>query len=95
MGGEPYKGANTIRARTKVVNSLRLQLAAGVVQAKGIFVVHLAGLKGIAKCLAFRYYYGIARRDDGEVRGADGRGERGAADADHVPVREDMMRAVP
>jgi hypothetical protein len=67
--GEPYKGANTIRARTKVVNSCVFNsLPAWYV--KGDFVVHLAGLKGIAKCLAFRHYYGIARRETTEKYGA-------------------------
>ena len=67
--GEPYKGANTIRARTKVVNSCVFNsLPAWYV--KGDFVVHLAGLKGIAKCLAFRHYYGTARREMTEKYGA-------------------------
>jgi|TARA_B100001142_G_scaffold23311_1_gene21339 hypothetical protein len=67
--GEPYKGANTVRARTKVVNTCVFNsLPAWYV--KGDFIVHLAGLKGIAKCLAFRHYYGTARREISEKYGA-------------------------
>jgi hypothetical protein len=53
-------GANTIRARTKVVNSCVFNsLPAWYV--KGDFIVHLAGLKGVAKCLMFRHYYRNAK----------------------------------
>ena len=58
--GSAYKGANTIRARTKVVNSCVFNsLPAWYV--KGDFIVHLAGLKGVAKCMMFRHYYRIAK----------------------------------
>lgn len=60
--GDAYKGANTIRARTKVVNSCVFNsLPAWYV--KGDFIVHLAGLKGVAKCLMFRHYYRTAKRE--------------------------------
>jgi hypothetical protein len=51
-----YAQANTIRARTKVVNSCVFNSYPAWYK-PGDFVVHLAGLKGIAKCLTFRYYY--------------------------------------
>ena len=64
-----YQGANTIRARTKVVNSCVFNSLPAWYK-KGDFIVHLAGLKGIAKCVAFRYYYGNTQREMKEKYGA-------------------------
>jgi len=51
-----------VRARTKVVNSCVFNsLPAWYV--KGDFIVHLAGLKGIAKCMMFRHYYHNAKEE--------------------------------
>ena len=56
VGGEQFEKANTVRARTKVVNScvFNSQLA---FYEDGDFLIHLAGLKGVYKCLTFRSYY--------------------------------------
>jgi|TARA_B100001113_G_scaffold327866_1_gene301708 hypothetical protein len=56
VGGEQFEKANTVRARTKVVNScvFNSQLA---FYEDGDFLIHLAGLKGVYKCLTFRRYY--------------------------------------
>ena len=76
--GDAYKGANTIRARTKVVNSCVFNsLPAWYV--KGDFLVHLAGLKGVAKCMMFRHYYATAQS---EIVGKYG---RLSAEADMPP----------
>ena len=57
--GEPYPKANTVRARTKVLNAcvFNSQPAFFV---DGDLLVHLAGLKGTVKCMWFRYYYKIS-----------------------------------
>ena len=51
VGGEQFEKANTVRARTKVVNAcvFNSQLA---FYEDGDFLIHLAGLKGVYKCLA-------------------------------------------
>ena len=56
VGGEQFEKANTVRARTKVVNAcvFNSQLA---FYEDGDFLIHLAGLKGVYKCLTFRRYY--------------------------------------
>ena len=56
VGGEEFEKANTVRARTKVVNAcvFNSQLA---FYEDGDFLIHLAGLKGVYKCLVFRSYY--------------------------------------
>ena len=59
---DAYQGANTIRARTKVVNSCVFNSLPAWYK-KGDFLVHLAGLKGVAKCVMFRYYYKTTRNE--------------------------------
>ena len=54
--GEPYAKANTVRARTKVVNSCVFNSHPAFYE-PGDFIVHLAGLKGVFKCVMFRHYY--------------------------------------
>ena len=63
-----YLQANTVRARTKVVNACVFNSYPAWYK-KGDFIVHLAGLKGIAKCLTFRYYYLNARKQIAETPG--------------------------
>ncbi len=66
-----YAQANTIRARTKVVNSCVFNSYPAWYK-PGDFVVHLAGLKGIAKCLTFRYYYLRTQNAQAAIGGSSG-----------------------
>ena len=56
-----YQQANTVRARTKVINACVFNSYPAWYR-KDDFIVHLAGLKGIAKCLTFRHYYQKAQQ---------------------------------
>jgi len=58
--GEPYPKANSVRARTKVLNACVFNSQPSF-YAKGDLLVHLAGLKGFIKCMWFRWYYVEAR----------------------------------
>ena len=74
---DAYQGANTIRARTKVVNSCVFNSLPAWYKT-GDFLVHLAGSPGVAKCVMFRYYY----RPPGTRWCSRCRGVGGEADAD-------------
>jgi hypothetical protein len=54
--GDPYPKANTVRARTKVLNACVFNSQPSF-YVEGDLLVHLAGLKGTVKCMWFRYYY--------------------------------------
>lgn len=54
--GDAYPKANTVRARTKVLNACVFNSQPSF-YVKGDLLVHLAGLKGTVKCMWFRYYY--------------------------------------
>ena len=54
--GPIYPKANTVRARTKVVNACVFNSQPAFYE-PGDFVVHLAGLKGTVKCMWFSHYY--------------------------------------
>ena len=88
--GAVQRGEHRTRA-DQGCEHVRLQLPTGVVRQRGL---HSAprGSQGYRKVprVSTLLRHGAAG-DFGKVRGADGRGERGAADADHVPVREDMI----
>ena len=58
--GEAYPNANTVRARTKALNACVFN-SQPAFYVNGDLLVHLAGLKGMLKCMWFRYYYKIAR----------------------------------
>lgn len=58
--GDMYPKANTVRARTKVLNACVFN-SQPAFYVNGDLLVHLAGLKGTVKCMWFRYYYKIAR----------------------------------
>ena len=75
-----YAHANTIRARTKVVNSCVFNSYPAWYK-PGDFVVHLAGLKGIAKCLTFRYYYLRTQNAQAAIGGSLGAPPRERRDA--------------
>ena len=66
-----YMQANTIRARTKVVNSCVFNSYPAWLK-QGDFIVHLAGIKGIAKCFTFRYYYLRAQQTVAAIGGTAG-----------------------
>jgi hypothetical protein len=54
--GLRYERANGVRAGTKLVHQCVLNSLPSFYQ-PGDFVVHLAGIKGVVKCLLFRSYY--------------------------------------
>jgi hypothetical protein len=58
--GDQYPKANTVRARTKVLNACVFN-SQPAFYTKGDLLVHLAGLKGFVKCMGFRHYYKEAR----------------------------------
>jgi len=60
--GEQYPKANSVRARTKVVNACVFNSQPSFF-VKGDLLVHLAGLKGFVKCMWFRRYYREAREN--------------------------------
>ena len=58
---EPYNGAEDVRKRSKVVNQCVFNsLLPWYVN--GDFVVHLAGMKGVAQCYLFWQYYEEAKK---------------------------------
>ena len=70
VGGEPYAGANGIRAATALVHQCVLNSLPSWYR-RGDFVVHLAGMKGAVKCLLFRRYYLLAAAAAGTRPGVD------------------------
>jgi hypothetical protein len=66
--GGRFEGANGVRSGTALVHQCVLNSLPSFYQ-PGDFVVHLAGMKGAAKCLAFRRHYAAACAAAGLVPG--------------------------
>lgn len=66
-----YMAANGVRERTALVHTCVLNSLPSWYR-PGNFVVHLAGVKGAARCLLFRRAYSVASAAAGRVPGADG-----------------------
>ena len=68
--GLRFEHANAVRAATSLVHQCVLNSLPSW-YADGDFVLHLAGVKGAAKCLLFRRAYGKAARAAGRTPGVD------------------------
>jgi hypothetical protein len=68
--GLRYEHANAVRASTSLVHQCVLNSLPSWYRT-GDFVLHLAGVKGAAKCLLFRRAYGNAAAAAGRTPGAD------------------------
>ena len=68
--GARYEGANGVRAGTRLSHQCLLNSLPSFYQ-PGDFVLHLAGIKGVVKCLLFRRHYFQAAAAAGLTPGVD------------------------
>ena len=68
--GLRYEGANGVRSGTRLVHQCVMNSLPSFYQ-PGDFVIHLAGIKGVVKCLLFRRHYAAAAAAAGLTPGLD------------------------